>query len=64
MSKYLVRDLSHTMADTTETFNDAVNRAIEIADKYHYGMEISEIKGNRKYFICGVTWVKDHRFVR
>ena len=64
MGKYLIRDLSRTWGDTAETFNDAVNRAIEVADKNHWDMDICELKGNRKYYICGVSWVKSCRFVR
>lgn len=65
MARFVIKDLNDSF-DPVEvnTFNDAVTKAIDLADRFKSGSEILEIKGKRKYFICGITEYPHIRFVR
>ncbi len=61
---FRIKELGTKTFVDCETINEAIEMAIEHADYSKKSMEIREIKGNRKYFVLGVTPFKKNRFVR
>lgn len=60
---FRVKELGSKLFVDVETLNEAIEMAIEHADCSKKHMEIRRIKGDRTYFLLGITPYKKNRFV-